>query len=112
MPTFYLRKKKCECCNREYSGMPIGHGEKDSPFIFRQHPNIDIEAVTCFWMNRLVDPEMELVDQWLQKQDKDQFVKDWDINKNKPLIDVYYDQETIKTNDQGYMYSPRELILK
>lgn len=112
MPAFYLGRPKCPTCNREFSGKNIGHGEPDSSFVFRVFPYIKAEEVVAYWIEQLADPEFELRDQWLQVHDKQKFIENFDKNKNKSRKRVYYEEDRIRMNGLGYLWSDIDLHLK
>lgn len=112
MPKYYLSKPKCCECNREFSGLLVGSGEENQPFVFRLHANMTPENILSKYIELLADPELQLIDQWLRVQNKDEFVINIDINKNKSCFFQYYEHESIHQNSLGYLYSTRDLNLR
>lgn len=112
MPSFYLKKKNCPCCNRGFEGDNVGHVEEDQPFVFRLYYNVHPDDILKYWTDRLVMDERDLVDQWLNQINKAIFIEKILKNYKKPLTREYYEQEYIKSNRDGFLYCEREVHLK
>ncbi len=112
MPAYYLSKPKCCECQRDFPGINIGHGQDNQPFVFRLQPDMTEDSFLSKYIALLANDELELRNQWSQIQDKEEFLAKMEKYKNMPFTTCYYEQETIKQNSLGYLYSSIALHLR
>ena len=112
MPRYYFNKKVCCECEREFSGVEIGFGLQDQPFIFLLQSNMTPNNFISKYIEILSEPNIEIKNQWSQIQDKDKFVNMIIGNLGKNLTVSFYEMNSIRQGDSGYLYSEVSLNLR